>query len=48
MVRDPLIEDTLLEQYDPQLTAERLVDHANMAGGEDNIAVIVVSLGTLA
>ena len=44
MVRDAFIEDVLLEQYDPQPASERLVEVANMAGGEDNITVIVVDV----
>jgi serine/threonine protein phosphatase PrpC len=47
MVRDPFIEDTLLEQFDPQLAARRLVDLANLSGGEDNISVIVVDIQSL-
>jgi serine/threonine protein phosphatase PrpC len=44
MVRDTFIEDVMLEQYDPQPASERLVELANMAGGEDNITVIVVDV----
>lgn len=44
MVRDTFIEDVLLEQYDPQPASERLVELANLAGGEDNISVIVVDI----
>ncbi|MBN1669095.1 MAG: serine/threonine-protein phosphatase, partial [Anaerolineales bacterium] len=44
MVRDTFIEDVMLEQYDPQPASERLVELANMAGGEDNISVIVVDI----
>jgi PPM family protein phosphatase len=36
---------TLNEESDPQIAAERLVDAANEAGGEDNITVVIVDLG---
>jgi serine/threonine protein phosphatase PrpC len=44
MVHDPFIEDVLLERFDPQQACDKLLDLANMAGGEDNISVIVVNL----
>jgi len=44
MVNDNLIEDTLLEYYDPQAACDRLIEMANLAGGEDNISVIVVNV----
>jgi serine/threonine protein phosphatase PrpC len=43
MVRDPLIEDILLLEFDPQAASEKLVSLANEAGGDDNISVIVVN-----
>jgi serine/threonine protein phosphatase PrpC len=47
MVNDNLIEDTLLEYYDPQAACDRLIEMANLAGGEDNISVIVVNVQAL-
>ena len=44
MVRDPLIEEVLLERYDPQQACDRLVELANLSGGEDNISVVVVNI----
>jgi serine/threonine protein phosphatase PrpC len=48
MVRDPYIEDILLERLDPQQACQQLVDAANMAGGEDNISAVVVNVDNLA
>jgi serine/threonine protein phosphatase PrpC len=42
MVRDEGLEEVLLSEPDPQQACERLVQNANLAGGEDNISVIVV------
>jgi serine/threonine protein phosphatase PrpC len=42
MVRDEGIEDVMLAEADAQAACELLVDHANAAGGDDNISVIVV------
>jgi serine/threonine protein phosphatase PrpC len=42
MVRDEGIDEVLLAEPDPQRACERLVRDANMAGGEDNISVIIV------
>jgi len=47
MLPDSLIEDNLLEYYDPQAACKRLVALANEAGGEDNISVIVVNVQAL-
>ena len=44
MVRDPLIEEVLLERYDPQQACDRLVELANLSGGEDNISVVVINI----
>lgn len=44
MVRDPLMEETLLAGYDTQQTCERLVTLANAAGGDDNITVILIDV----
>lgn len=44
MVRDPSIEDVLLECFDPRQACDRLIQLANLAGGEDNISVIVVNI----
>ena len=42
MVRDEGIEEALMAESDPQRACDRLVRHANLAGGEDNISVIIV------
>ncbi|MGI6367423.1 MAG: PP2C family serine/threonine-protein phosphatase [Anaerolineae bacterium] len=44
MVRDEGIEEVLLAEPDPQRAAERLLQNALLAGGADNIAVVVVQL----
>ena len=41
-VRDEGIEEALMAEPDPQRACDRLVHHANLAGGEDNISVIIV------
>ncbi len=41
-VRDEGIEEALLAEQEPQRACERLVRYANLAGGEDNISVIIV------
>lgn len=48
MVRDPLIEEVLLERYDPQQACDRLVELANLSGGEDNISVVVINIDAFA
>jgi serine/threonine protein phosphatase PrpC len=42
MLRDEGIEEVLLSESDPKAACQRLVQNANLAGGEDNISVIVV------
>lgn len=42
MVRDEGIEEVLLAEPDPQRASDRLVRNANLAGGEDNISVVIV------
>lgn len=42
MVRDEGLEEVLLAEPDPQRACEQLVRNANLAGGEDNITVIIV------
>lgn len=42
MVRDDGLAEVLLSEADPQRACDRLVQNANLAGGEDNISVIIV------
>jgi serine/threonine protein phosphatase PrpC len=42
MVRDEGIEDVMLQEPNPQAACDLLVKHANLAGGEDNISLIIV------
>jgi serine/threonine protein phosphatase PrpC len=42
MIRNEGIEDVMMLEADPQAACDRLVKRANLAGGEDNISVIVV------
>jgi serine/threonine protein phosphatase PrpC len=44
MVHDDGLEEVLLAESDPQRACDRLVVNANLAGGEDNISVIIVQL----
>jgi protein phosphatase len=44
MVRNEGIEDVMMQEADPQAACKLLVDHANVAGGEDNISIIVVQI----
>jgi serine/threonine protein phosphatase PrpC len=44
MIRDDGIEDVLMQEGDPQAACELLVSRANLAGGDDNISVIVVQV----
>ncbi len=47
MIRDEGIEDVMMQEADPQAAADLLVQHANLAGGEDNISVIVLKVETI-
>ncbi|MFQ5343497.1 MAG: Stp1/IreP family PP2C-type Ser/Thr phosphatase [Anaerolineae bacterium] len=42
MARDEGIEEILLLEPDPQAACDALVDRANLAGGADNISVVIV------
>ncbi len=42
MIEDEGIEKVLRMEMDPQLTAELLVDDANLSGGKDNISVLLI------
>jgi serine/threonine protein phosphatase PrpC len=44
MARDDGLEEGLLAEPDPQRASDRLCRLANMAGGEDNISIIVAEL----
>jgi protein phosphatase len=44
MIDGASIEDVLRSETDPQAAANRLVDLANQAGGEDNITVVIVDV----
>jgi serine/threonine protein phosphatase PrpC len=44
MVRDEGIRDIMMQEADPQVASDLLVRHANAAGGDDNISVIVVQV----
>lgn len=44
MIRDEGIEVVMLSEPDPQMACDVMVERANMAGGVDNISVIVVQL----
>jgi serine/threonine protein phosphatase PrpC len=46
MVTDPEIAGTLQAETDPEKAARRLIDFANEGGGQDNITVIVVRVGS--
>lgn len=46
MVSEEEMAGILSDESDPQRAADRLVDSANDAGGEDNITVIVIDVGT--
>jgi serine/threonine protein phosphatase PrpC len=44
MIDSDSIASILNEESDPQVAAERLVDAANEAGGEDNITVVILDI----
>lgn len=44
MIYDEGIEDVMMQESDPQLACDQLVKRANLAGGEDNVSVIVVQV----
>jgi protein phosphatase len=44
MLRTSGIEDILLAEADPQAACDQMVHQANLAGGSDNISVIIVQL----
>ena len=44
MVRNEGIEDVMMQEADPQAACDLLVKHANAAGGEDNISVVVIQV----
>lgn len=45
MLSEERIAQVLTNESDPQAAADRLIEDANEAGGEDNITVIVVDVG---
>ncbi len=44
MIRNQGIKDVLLQESDPQRACDLMVEQANLAGGSDNISVIIVQL----
>ena len=44
MIPTAMLEEVLLDRIAPQQACDRLVELANLAGGDDNISVIVVGL----
>jgi serine/threonine protein phosphatase PrpC len=44
MVRNEGIVDVMLQEADPQSACDLLVRHANLAGGEDNISIVVIAV----
>ncbi|HSJ54663.1 MAG TPA: protein phosphatase 2C domain-containing protein, partial [Anaerolineae bacterium] len=42
MVRNEGIADVMLQEADPQAACDLLVKQANLAGGEDNISIVIV------
>jgi serine/threonine protein phosphatase PrpC len=47
MIRDEGVADVMMQEADPQLACDMLVRHANAAGGDDNISVIVVQMAEM-
>ncbi len=48
MLRDDGIEEVLLLEADPQRACDEIVRRSNLAGGEDNISVVIVQFEKLA
>jgi serine/threonine protein phosphatase PrpC len=44
MIRNEGIEEVMLSEADPQAACDTMIRQANLAGGEDNISVIVVQV----
>jgi PPM family protein phosphatase len=44
MIEERTLAQVLADERDPQIAADRLVDAANQAGGEDNITVVLVDV----
>jgi serine/threonine protein phosphatase PrpC len=44
MVRDERLKELLAQGGDPQKLARKLVDEANLSGGEGNVSAIVVGV----
>ncbi len=44
MLRNEGVEDAMLRESDPQAACDLMVEQANLAGGTDNISVIIVQL----
>ncbi len=44
MIRSEGIADAMMQEADPQLACDLMVKRANLAGGDDNISVIVVQV----
>jgi serine/threonine protein phosphatase PrpC len=42
MLRDEGLEEVLLLEVDPQRASSEIVRRSNLAGGEDNISVVIV------
>jgi serine/threonine protein phosphatase PrpC len=44
MIRDEGIADVMMQEADPQVACDVMVQRANLVGGDDNISVIVVQV----